>query len=115
MTGTDAAPKSYIRCHNHGTDTYCLVPSGGGEVQVINAEATITGNTNSEESGKKDANVTAVSDCHVSSSSLYCSAESTVYYAQTSVTATEDIPAQFTGCHNHGDDLYENLNLLENI
>lgn len=34
----------------------------------------------------------------------FCSASSTEYYVQTSVTATGDVPAQFTGCHSHGED-----------
>ncbi|KAH6886234.1 ZIP zinc transporter-domain-containing protein [Thelonectria olida] len=106
-TATGEAPSSYTDCHNHGTDTYCMSPSGG-EVQVVDADASITSNTaeaTAKETGSTSS-ITAITDCHLSSSSVYCSADSTEYYVQTTITATGDVPAQFTGCHSHGDETH---------
>ncbi|PKS11204.1 hypothetical protein jhhlp_002965 [Lomentospora prolificans] len=50
--------------------------------------------------------ITAVSDCHLHGSTLFCMAGASEYVVQTTVTATEELPASFTGCHNHGSDLY---------
>ncbi|KAK7222500.1 hypothetical protein V2G26_010503 [Clonostachys chloroleuca] len=110
VTATENAPASYTACHNHGTATYCMEPSADGEVQVVNADATITSDgshaTATGSSTTSGPSITAITDCHLSSSSLFCTASSTEYYVQTTVTATSDVPAQFTGCHSHGTDTY---------
>ncbi|KAK4097162.1 Zip-domain-containing protein [Parathielavia hyrcaniae] len=46
--------------------------------------------------------ITAVSECHLHGSALYCMAGTAKYEVHTTVTATQDIPAAFTGCHSHG-------------
>ncbi|KPM41389.1 hypothetical protein AK830_g5160 [Neonectria ditissima] len=106
-TATGDVPSSYTDCHNHGTATWCMSPSGG-EVEVVDAEATATAETASETASETatSSSITAITDCHLESSSVFCSAGSTEYYVQTTVTATGDIPSQFTGCHSHGDETY---------
>lgn len=32
--------------------------------------------------------------------------DTTEYYVHTTVTATQDVPPAFTGCHAHGSDTY---------
>ncbi|KAK7418444.1 high-affinity Zn(2+) transporter zrt1 [Neonectria punicea] len=102
-TATGDAPSSYTDCHNHGAETWCMSPSGG-EVEVVDAEATVTAETASKTGSS--SSITAITDCHLESSSVFCSAGSTEYYVQTTVTATGDVPAQFTGCHSHGEETY---------
>ncbi|OAA73630.1 Zinc/iron permease [Cordyceps fumosorosea ARSEF 2679] len=50
--------------------------------------------------------ITAVTDCHLHGSDLYCVNGATEYHMQTTPTQTTDLPASFTGCHPHGTDLY---------
>ncbi|KZZ92137.1 Zinc/iron permease [Moelleriella libera RCEF 2490] len=51
--------------------------------------------------------ITAITGCHLhGASQLYCMAGSSEYLVKTTPTQTTDIPAQFTGCHNHGPDTY---------
>ncbi|KAM3431523.1 hypothetical protein NHJ13734_007266 [Beauveria thailandica] len=51
--------------------------------------------------------ITAVTECHLhGSAELYCMHGTTEYLMQTTPTQTSDLPASFTGCHNHGADLY---------
>ncbi|CAM1505868.1 Fc.00g115050.m01.CDS01 [Cosmosporella sp. VM-42] len=104
-TGTVDQPSSYTGCHNHDSDTYCFAPTGDGEVQIIGAEET-TPTSTAEETGSAAPEITAVTDCHMHETSVFCLADSTEYYIQTTITATEDVPAQFTGCHSHGEDTY---------
>ncbi|KJK84217.1 hypothetical protein H634G_00580 [Metarhizium anisopliae BRIP 53293] len=46
--------------------------------------------------------ITAVTDCHLHGSEVFCLAGATEYLVHTTPTQTTDIPAQFTGCHSHG-------------
>ncbi|KAM5356831.1 hypothetical protein ACJ41O_003477 [Fusarium nematophilum] len=106
-TATEEPPSSYTACHNHGTDMYCMNPNGG-EVQVLGEDATAPSATAKEtggHSGSDSAEITAVSDCHLHETSLYCMGpSSTEYYVQTSITNTEEYPARLTDCHSHGDE-----------
>ncbi|KAF5664484.1 zinc-regulated transporter 1 [Fusarium heterosporum] len=104
-TATEDPPSSYTDCHSHGSDTYCMNPNGG-EVQVLGENATPTQATKSTGSAKADE-ITAVSDCHMHETSLYCMGpSSSEYYVQTTITNTEEYPAQLTSCHSHGEETY---------
>ncbi|KAK3901378.1 hypothetical protein C8A05DRAFT_34936 [Staphylotrichum tortipilum] len=48
------------------------------------------------------ATLTAVSDCHLHDATLLCVAGTAEYRVDTTVTATQDIPPAYTGCHTHG-------------
>ncbi|KAF5010753.1 hypothetical protein FDECE_3108 [Fusarium decemcellulare] len=108
-TATEDAPSSYTACHNHGSDVYCMNPNGG-EVQVLAEDATAPSQTAKEtgtSAGSDSAEVTAVSECHMHETSLYCMGpSSSEYYVQISVTNTEEYPAQLTDCHSHGEETY---------
>ncbi|KAJ4129813.1 high-affinity Zn(2+) transporter zrt1 [Fusarium equiseti] len=105
-TATQDLPSSYTNCHNHGSDTYCMNPSGG-EVQVLGENASVTQTAAKETGSAKADKITAVSDCHMHETSLYCMGpSSSEYYVQTTITNTEEYPAQLTGCHSHGDETY---------
>ncbi|GAB1309904.1 high-affinity Zn(2+) transporter zrt1 [Madurella fahalii] len=93
---------SYTDCHNHDADTFCMAPTG--EVQIIAAQAAPITPTPTQSAPAMS--VTAVSDCHLHSSSLACMAGATEYYVHTTVTATQDIPPAFTGCHAHGSETF---------
>ncbi|KAJ4258785.1 high-affinity Zn(2+) transporter zrt1 [Fusarium torreyae] len=100
-TATEEPPSSYTDCHNHGSDTYCMNPNGTGEVQVLGEDATAPTQTAKETGSASADKITAVSDCHMHETSL-----SSEYYVQTTITNTEEYPAQLTGCHSHGDETY---------
>ncbi|RGP78556.1 zinc transporter [Fusarium longipes] len=50
--------------------------------------------------------VTAITGCHLHASSLYCFAGKTEYMVDIKVTATTDVPSQYTDCHSRGADMY---------
>ncbi|KAF4469286.1 zinc transporter [Fusarium albosuccineum] len=50
--------------------------------------------------------VTAITDCHLHASELYCFAGETEYLVDVKVTATTDVPSRYTDCHSHGSDMY---------
>ncbi|ENH65164.1 Zinc-regulated transporter 1 [Fusarium oxysporum f. sp. cubense race 1] len=113
-TMTKDPPTSYTDCHSHGSDTYCMNPNGG-EVQVLVEGATATTQTAKETAAAKKDEITAVSDCHMHEASLrfvsnktsYCiGPSSSEYYVQTTITNTEEYPAQLTSCHSHGEETY---------
>ncbi|KAM0425439.1 hypothetical protein ACHAPT_009228 [Fusarium lateritium] len=109
VTATEDAPSSYTACHNHGSDVYCMNPNGG-EVQVL-AENEAVPTQTAKETGKSAAadsdKITAVTSCHMHETSLYCMGpSSTEYYVQTTITNTEEFPAQLTDCHSHGEETY---------
>ncbi|KAK0613564.1 hypothetical protein B0T14DRAFT_569595 [Immersiella caudata] len=54
----------------------------------------------------KAAAVTAVTDCHLHSTQVYCRAEATEYVVATTATATSDVPPAYTGCHAHGSETF---------
>ncbi|KAH6853230.1 hypothetical protein B0I37DRAFT_2273 [Chaetomium sp. MPI-CAGE-AT-0009] len=95
----DVTASSYTDCHDHGADLYCMAPTG--EVQVIAAQT--EGPTPTQASV---TSITAVSDCHTHSSLLYCMAGTVEYEVHTTITATQDIPPAFTGCHSHGTETF---------
>ncbi|KAM0211342.1 hypothetical protein ACHAQI_005298 [Fusarium lateritium] len=104
-TATEDPPSSYTDCHSHGSDTYCMNPNGG-EVQVLGENATPSQTAKATASAKADE-ITAVSDCHMHETSLYCMGPSSAeYYVQTTITNTEEYPAQLTSCHSHGEETY---------
>ncbi|KAH7013122.1 hypothetical protein EDB80DRAFT_863096 [Ilyonectria destructans] len=108
-TATKDFPSSYTDCHAHSTETWCMSPSGG-EVEIVGADATVTEDaasaTASETGTSASLTITAVTDCHLESSSVLCTADSTEYYVQTTITVTSDVPAEFTGCHSHDTEIY---------
>ncbi|KAH7004268.1 hypothetical protein EDB82DRAFT_45251 [Fusarium venenatum] len=105
-TATQDPPSSYTDCHNHGSDTYCMNPSGG-EVQVLGENASPTQTAAKETGSAKAEEITAVSNCHMHEASLYCMGpSSSEYYVQTTITNTEEYPAQLTSCHSHGEETY---------
>jgi zinc transporter 1/2/3 len=50
--------------------------------------------------------VTAITGCHLHASELYCFAGETEYMVDIKVTATTDVPSQYTDCHSHGSDMF---------
>ncbi|CAG9941358.1 unnamed protein product [Clonostachys rosea f. rosea IK726] len=52
------------------------------------------------------AQVTAITGCHLHASDLYCFAGTAEYKIKTTVTATTSLPAQYTDCHSHGASFY---------
>ncbi|KAF4431414.1 Zinc-regulated transporter 1 [Fusarium acutatum] len=105
-TVTKDPPTSYTDCHSHGSDTYCMNPNGG-EVQVLVEGDTATTETAKETAAAKNDEITAVSNCHMHETSLYCMGPSSAeYYVQTTITNTEEYPAQLTSCHSHGEETY---------
>ncbi|KAJ4323814.1 high-affinity Zn(2+) transporter zrt1 [Fusarium piperis] len=109
-TATEDPPSSYTACHNHGSDVYCMNPKGG-EVQVLAENEAVPTQTAAKETAKSaasdSAKITAVTECHMHETSLYCMGpSSTEYYVQTSITNTEEFPAQLTDCHSHGEETY---------
>ncbi|RSL67936.1 hypothetical protein CEP54_003019 [Fusarium duplospermum] len=107
-TATEDPPSSYTACHNHGSDVYCMNPNGG-EVQVLGENEAAPTQTAAKETGKSSTaasdKITAVTECHMHETSLYCMGpSSTEYYVQTTITNTEEFPAQLTDCHNHGEE-----------
>ncbi|KAH7129884.1 hypothetical protein B0J13DRAFT_588137 [Dactylonectria estremocensis] len=106
-TATEDLPSSYTDCHAHGSETWCMSPSGG-EVEILGADATVTHETatTSATGTVAELTITAVTGCHLESSSVLCTANSTEYYVQTTITATSDVPSEYTGCHAHDTDTY---------
>ncbi|KAH6651297.1 hypothetical protein F5144DRAFT_479761 [Chaetomium tenue] len=97
----DVTASSYTDCHNHGADMYCMAPTG--EVQVIAAAQTDGPTPTTQDAA---TSITAVSKCHTHSSLLYCMGGTAEYEVHTTVTATQDIPPAFTGCHSHGTETF---------
>ncbi|KAJ4255672.1 high-affinity Zn(2+) transporter zrt1 [Fusarium falciforme] len=100
--------ESLTGCHMHGTKHYCMNPNGG-EVQVLAENEAAPTQTAAKETGKSSAadsdKITAVTECHMHDTSLYCMGpSSTEYYVQTTITNTEEFPAQLTDCHSHGEE-----------
>ncbi|KAL6352417.1 hypothetical protein LRP88_14184 [Fusarium phalaenopsidis] len=86
--------ESLTGCHMHGTKHYCMNPDGG-EVQVLAENEAAPTQTAAKETGKSSAadsdKITAVTECHMHETSLYCMGpSSTEYYVQTTITNTED-------------------------
>ncbi|KAF5625662.1 zinc-regulated transporter 1 [Fusarium sp. NRRL 52700] len=105
-TMTKDPPTSYTDCHSHGSDTYCMNPNGG-EVQVLVESATAPTQAAKETAAAQSDEITAVSNCHMHEASLYCiGPSSSEYYVQTTITNTEEYPAQLTSCHSHGEETY---------
>ncbi|EGU81899.1 hypothetical protein FOXB_07604 [Fusarium oxysporum f. sp. conglutinans Fo5176] len=103
-TMTKDPPTSYTDCHSHGSDTYCMNPNGG-EVQVLVEGATATTQTAKETAAAKKDEITAVR--FVSNKTSYCiGPSSSEYYVQTTITNTEEYPAQLTSCHSHGEETH---------
>ncbi|RKL15166.1 hypothetical protein BFJ68_g5804 [Fusarium oxysporum] len=105
-TKTSIDFESLTGCHMHGPTQYCMNPNGG-EVQVLVEGATATTQTAKETAAAKKDEITAVSDCHMHEASLYCiGPSSSEYYVQTTITNTEEYPAQLTSCHSHGEETH---------
>ncbi|KAJ9130969.1 Zinc-regulated transporter 1 [Pleurostoma richardsiae] len=107
-TTTTGLPSSYTSCHNHGTQTWCIA-STGDEVQLLPESKSGSGDSASAigtSSEPTTTGITAVSECHMHGSSVFCIAGTAEYNVQTTVTATTDVPPEFTGCHSHGSNTY---------
>lgn len=53
---------------------------------------------------KRQDEIEKITDCHLHGSDIYCMGPSSEeYHVQTTPTQTTDIPAEFTGCHAHGE------------
>ncbi|TID17991.1 Zip-domain-containing protein [Venturia nashicola] len=50
--------------------------------------------------------ITAVSECHMHETVQYCVAGTAEYQILTTATGTSALPAQYTGCHSHGSELF---------
>ncbi|KAK0732528.1 hypothetical protein B0T21DRAFT_412701 [Apiosordaria backusii] len=105
VEGSETAA-SYTDCHPHGAKTYCVGPKSD-EVEIILAAATAPAVTAAPTATGSSA-LTAVSACHLHGTELLCMHGATEYKVHTTVTATatQDLPAQFTGCHAHGAETY---------
>ncbi|KAK4203957.1 putative zinc-regulated transporter [Triangularia verruculosa] len=105
IEGSETAA-SYTNCHGHGSKTYCVGPKSD-EVEIILAAATDPAVTIAP-TATGGPSLTAVSACHLHGSELLCMHGATEYKIHTTVTATatQDLPAQFTGCHAHGAETY---------
>ncbi|KAK4244241.1 hypothetical protein C7999DRAFT_17479 [Corynascus novoguineensis] len=99
VSGT-ATVSSYTDCHEHGAETFCMAPTG--EVEIIAAQAAQTETPTPTQADSVSSSITAVSECHAHGSALFCMAGTAEYEVHTTVTATQDIPPSFTGCHSHG-------------
>jgi zinc transporter 1/2/3 len=78
----------------------CLAPTG--EVQIILAAETGHSITRTPApAASPTGSVTAVSECHLHGSEVYCMAGTTEYVVHTPATGTVDVPPAFTGCHTH--------------
>ncbi|KAL2270774.1 hypothetical protein VTJ83DRAFT_145 [Remersonia thermophila] len=107
ISGTVTA-SSYTGCHNHGSEIFCRAPTG--EVQIIAAQAEATPTPTPTPAPTRapatSSSITAVTDCHLHGSELFCMAGTTEYEVHYSVTATQDVPPAFTGCHSHGAEMF---------
>ncbi|TKX20524.1 ZIP zinc transporter [Elsinoe australis] len=50
--------------------------------------------------------VTAISQCHYHGTSPYCFVGTAEYEILDAPTRTEELPAQYTGCHSHGSEMF---------
>lgn len=100
----------------------------GGEVQVVAADAAADDPAATPAPSATSSRITAVTDCHMHETEVsvpwlvestrtytqadminvrphrYCLADATEYRVDTTVTATSDLPPQYTSCHSHGSD-----------
>ncbi|KAF3937829.1 hypothetical protein ABW19_dt0206913 [Dactylella cylindrospora] len=108
ITATNNLPESYTGCHNHGTELYCFAPTGGAEVQIdLGEQDAPTSVTDSLATvTASPATVTAVSDCHLHGTSVYCMVGNTEYLVFATATSTSDLPAAYTNCHSHDSEMY---------
>ncbi|TLD12253.1 uncharacterized protein PgNI_03620 [Pyricularia grisea] len=112
-TPTGSLPSVYTQCHRHGaTELYCSYPSGEVSVVPANAAAaptpTTAAPTGTSGGASPTGNPTAISDCHMHGSDVFCMWGTTEYQVMTNIpaTATQDIPPTFTDCHAHGSDTF---------
>ncbi|TLS28041.1 hypothetical protein PpBr36_01392 [Pyricularia pennisetigena] len=113
-TPTGSLPSVYTGCHKHATELYCFYNGSGGEVAIVPANAAATPTpttappTGTSRSASPTGNPTAVSDCHMHGSNVFCMWGTTEYQVMTNIpaTATQNLPPTFTGCHAHGSDTY---------
>ncbi|KAH6891046.1 hypothetical protein B0T10DRAFT_301216 [Thelonectria olida] len=54
----------------------------------------------------EEPTVTAITGCHLHESELHCMAGETEYHVDVTITATGDVPAQYTDCHSHGSEMF---------
>ncbi|KAK4234985.1 putative metal ion transmembrane transporter protein [Achaetomium macrosporum] len=78
-----------------------LAASCGVNAQAITPTPTQTGSA-----APSQSSVTAVSECHMHGSALYCMAGTAEYHVDTTITATQDVPPAITGCHSHETETY---------
>lgn len=107
FSATTGVPESYVDCHAHGGDIYCMEPTGSNEVQITlagaeeTAAATTAAPTATATSHAAET-FESLTDCHMHSTDIYCMAGAAEYVVvDPEVTATQDLPAQYTSCHTH--------------
>ncbi|KAH6633917.1 putative metal ion transmembrane transporter protein [Chaetomium sp. MPI-SDFR-AT-0129] len=69
---------------------------------LATALATVTPTPTEAHSVPVASSFTAVSECHLHGSAVYCVAGTAEFEVHASATATQDVPPAFTGCHSHG-------------
>ncbi|KAF6802175.1 ZIP zinc transporter [Colletotrichum musicola] len=113
-TPSGALPSSYTGCHLHATATYCFYDDGEVLIAAANAAASTAAAATAThtDAHATDAAVTsaptAVSDCHLHGTTVFCMWGTSEYQVMTTPTntAASAIPTAFTDCHAHGSDTY---------
>ncbi|KAF3935793.1 hypothetical protein ABW19_dt0201767 [Dactylella cylindrospora] len=108
-TATQDLPASYTDCHAHATETWCISPDGG-EVEIALAAEETHAVTTTEDHEDHDhtetaAAPTAISDCHLHETEIFCMVGTTEYIVLATPTSSE-VPPQYTGCHSHGSETF---------
>lgn len=100
------AQTSYSGCHTHSSVEYCF--GADGEETPITTHAPETGMgtrpTSIAATTTRTGESTAVTGCHNHGSDVYCiDGDGHEVSVSLEVTPTGELPAQYTGCHSHGD------------
>lgn len=102
-------------CSRVGNEQWCLDQSGSSVFWTSFASSTVASTTPAVTSAATTApaattsassSITAITDCHMHGTAQYCMAGTAEYEVQYTATATEELPAQYTGCHAHGSEMY---------
>lgn len=100
------AQTSYSGCHTHGSVEYCFGADGEESPITTHAPETGTGTrpTSVAATTTGTGESTAVTGCHNHGSDVYCiDGDGHEVSVSLEVTPTGELPAQYTGCHSHGD------------
>ncbi|KAL8837896.1 MAG: hypothetical protein Q9176_005372 [Flavoplaca citrina] len=102
------ASASLSDCHNHGDTRYCVLPNGE---ETAVPESITAAPSVATAVAAADAQTTAVTDCHMHETAhlpRFCvRGDGGEVMAMVTAGAIEDPPpAQYTGCHSHGEELF---------